>query len=699
MTQQARKIIDNVVLAVLLVPFLLAMTMATPNSAAAQKRGALSSGGMDLHLFRPAADSRGHFAVNGSEILPHLDFSVGLILDYGRNIFKYEGFENSTANCVDGASCGNRPAVRTSHIVENAFTGTLAANLGLFNYLTIGVQIPVGFMSGPNMTIPGHYNDGFGQVANYEGSGLNAQGIGNLSIIAKGRFLRANVNPVGLAAIVRAELPTAASDQFMGEPGFSLWPEIIAEWAPTNTFRMSLEAGYRFNSGDGATVPVNGRTCPGNTPIMSGMPIAAPTMCGAGPQPAVNPYEERAGSDLTHDDLLTFGLGVSWRVAPVLDLVLEGYGTGLVSQLGDPGSLSMEALGGLKIFVQRHSYLFVGAGAGLPPFDGYQKADFRAVLGFVFEPSIGDRDGDGYKDDVDACPDEPEDFDNFKDEDGCPEPDNDRDGILDVDDSCPMVPEDRDGDEDEDGCPEGGEGDRDGDGIPDDIDNCPDEPEDRDDFEDEDGCPDYDNDKDGIPDVDDLCPNDPEDIDNFEDEDGCPEPDNDKDRILDPDDECPNDPETYNGTDDEDGCPDRGIAGIDGNSIFILEKIYFETDSAVIKRESYDVVDAVAATLNGNPQITKMEIQGHADERGADDYNIKLTRDRAASVMEALAQRGVDRARMRSGGYGERCPIDHRSNKKAWEKNRRVEFKILETEEGPTGVEVACPKGRSLIPK
>jgi OmpA-OmpF porin, OOP family len=65
-----------------------------------------------------------------------------------------------------------------------------------------------------------------------------------------------------------------------------------------------------------------------------------------------------------------------------------------------------------------------------------------------------DRDGDGIRDRVDKCPDEPEDFDGFQDEDGCPDPDNDRDGILDVDDLCPNVAEDRDGVQDDDGCPD-----------------------------------------------------------------------------------------------------------------------------------------------------------------------------------------------------------------------------------------------------
>src|SRR5262245_64111852 len=48
-----------------------------------------------------------------------------------------------------------------------------------------------------------------------------------------------------------------------------------------------------------------------------------------------------------------------------------------------------------------------------------------------------DRDGDGIRDSVDRCPDEPEDKDGFEDEDGCPDPDNDRDGVKDVEDACP----------------------------------------------------------------------------------------------------------------------------------------------------------------------------------------------------------------------------------------------------------------------
>jgi len=632
----------------------------------AQTSAELTSGGMDLHLFRPAVDSKGLLTLNGSDILGANDYSFGLILDAGFGILPFRGFENRSD--VPAAE-----AARTEHVVDQFFTGTLHFNYGFANLLVAGIQVPVQVVSGANLTVPGSYN-GSGAL------GLDYQGLGDITLHGKIRLTRVERDPVGIAALLQIELPTGNSSTFAGG-GFTLWPRVAVEWRPVRRFRVVLNAGYRLALGDATEAfPVDGHTMPGDL-MMN----------------ATNAVLDEPGTPIDFGHAITFGAGLSVRIGDALELAAEVYGEQLVGEFGTPEALSLEAIGGIKVFVERNSYLVIGGGVALPT-GGFQAADIRGMLGFIFEPSIGDRDGDGLKDDVDQCPDEPEDFDGFADEDGCPDPDNDRDGILDVDDECPMVPEDRDGDADEDGCPEGNEGDRDGDGILDNVDECPDDPEDRDNFQDEDGCPDPDNDQDGILDADDLCPNDPEDRDEFEDEDGCPDPDNDQDRILDVNDACPNDPETYNGFEDEDGCPDRGSVIIEENQIVILEKIYFETDSAVIQPRSYPIIDAVAATLNGNPQIALVEVQGHADERSSDEYNIRLTRDRAAAVVEAIVQRGVLRARLRSGGYGERCPVDPRHNAPAWERNRRVEFKIIATEDGPTGVEVACPAGRELIP-
>ncbi|MFP4522367.1 MAG: OmpA family protein [Fibrobacterota bacterium] len=98
-----------------------------------------------------------------------------------------------------------------------------------------------------------------------------------------------------------------------------------------------------------------------------------------------------------------------------------------------------------------------------------------------------DSDNDGIPDDVDLCPQVPEDKDGFEDSDGCPDYDNDKDGIFDLKDKCPNEPEDKDGFEDMDGCPDY---DNDNDGIPDTLDDCPTVPETINGYKDDDGCPD-----------------------------------------------------------------------------------------------------------------------------------------------------------------------------------------------------------------
>jgi outer membrane protein OmpA-like peptidoglycan-associated protein len=533
-----------------------------------------------------------------------------------------------------------------NNLIENSFQGTLQANYGIANMLVVGVDMPVDILSGsPQSGYPNIWGPGK----------LETQGVSFFAAHAKWRVLKSE-QIVGLAVALQVGggLSGAASNA-AADPGFWYWPSLILEkrFGPGNRLRLALNGGYRGHAPTGTTLPLDG---------------------GA-----------------YHDgDLLTWGGGLSVRVLEQVDLAAETYGTYLVaSDAASPVKPSNEVIGGLKLFVERNSYLMLAGGARY--MNGFEAADQRVVLGFTYEPSIGDRDGDGIKDDVDQCPDEPEDFDGFKDDDGCPDPDNDNDGIPDVDDHCPNVPEDHDGDHDDDGCPEETIHDRDGDGIPDSVDKCPDEPEDRDGFQDEDGCPDPDNDGDGILDKDDRCPNDPEDKDGFEDSDGCPDPDNDHDGIPDVVDKCPNEPETFNGFEDEDGCPDKGSVIIQDNSILILEKIKFKTGSAEILPASFEILDMVSTTLKHHPEFTLVEIAGHADERSSDEYNLRLTQDRVNSVLRAVVARGVAESRLRSKGYGEYCPEDPGHNEAAWEKNRRVEFKIVKKDGEPTGVELGCP--------
>jgi outer membrane protein OmpA-like peptidoglycan-associated protein len=156
--------------------------------------------------------------------------------------------------------------------------------------------------------------------------------------------------------------------------------------------------------------------------------------------------------------------------------------------------------------------------------------------------------------------------------------------------------------------------------------------------------------------------------------------------VLDRDDDCPGrdgekrveTAEVYNTVRDDDGCPDRGPVVRTRTEIEVLDTIHFEFDSAVIQPRSHAILRAVARTLLVNPDIARCEVQGHTDERGADAYNLDLSRRRAEAVRDFLLAEGVAPARVLAQGYGERAPRVRRSGPAAWAANRRVEFVILD---------------------
>ncbi len=220
--------------------------------------------------------------------------------------------------------------------------------------------------------------------------------------------------------------------------------------------------------------------------------------------------------------------------------------------------------------------------------------------------------------------------------------------------------------------------DRDRDGYIDPDDGCPDEPEDFDDFDDEDGCPDPDNDEDGILDIDDQCPMEPEDLDGFSDEDGCRDPDNDADGILDTDDACPNQPETLNGVEDEDGCPDEGLIEMVDDRIVLEEAVLFDFERARVKSRARPVIRAIVELVRQHPEWSKMRIEGHADVRGNETYNQRLSERRARNVMRALVAEGLPAELLVYEGFGSRRPRTQGRTEHAHQLNRRVEFVVVE---------------------
>ncbi|HTM46371.1 MAG TPA: OmpA family protein [Polyangiaceae bacterium] len=267
----------------------------------------------------------------------------------------------------------------------------------------------------------------------------------------------------------------------------------------------------------------------------------------------------------------------------------------------------------------------------------------------IIEPAPGDRDGDGYLDPNDSCPDQPENFNGFQDADGCPDdPDTDQDGIPDSADSCVLDPEDKDG------------------------------------YLDDDGCPDLDNDLDSVLDAADKCPNDAEDPDGYEDSDGCPDLDNDQDTVPDLTDQCPNEPGST--TEQPLGCPTKpALVVVTDCEVKITQQIHFEYNKAKIRPESYPVLNAVAEVLQKNPNI-KLEVQGHTDNQGSASYNKRLSGQRADAVKTYLTAQGIAKDRLQSTGYGFDRPLVPNDTAQNRALNRRVQF--IRTE----GSKAGCPK-------
>jgi outer membrane protein OmpA-like peptidoglycan-associated protein len=623
----------------------------------------LKTGSVDLQLFRPASDSKGYFTLNGAQVLAPLDFSFGLVSTIAWKPLQLKG-------SVDVRGNPTNSAVTVNNLITTTLQGAMGLIQGDHLGLQVGLVLPIVVLTGegtpPDVRDPGSPNGDH----HYQ---MDAQGIGDLVIHPKIRLINPSRKKIGVSLLPSMVLPTGDKNHFMGEGQFIFQPSAVvdANWGRFGVLRTAINVGARI------------RTKGVSTFVDNDTSFLRPVLTVPGP--AVNP-NTRQGIKVGNEILA--GFGVAWGLVPFrFDLVgevyaFEGLNSKKIAADGSESSMKPggEAIAGIKLYLAANSFFEAGGGYQIIP-SSYGAAKGRLFIGFIFEPGMGDRDGDGIKDDVDKCPDDPEDWDGFEDEDGCPDPDNDKDGIPDELDACPNEPETFNGYKDEDGCPDGVVRDRDGDGIPDDVDKCPDQPEDFDGFEDEDGCPDPDNDKDGIPDKVDLCPNDPEDFDGFEDEDGCPDPDNDHDRIPDKLDKCPNEPETYNGFEDEDGCPDKGLVIVRRGKLEIMDKIYFETDKDEILPRSFPLLDQIAGTIKGHPEIKLIEVQGHADERGDDEHNLDLTDRRAKSVMRALEDRDVSLGRLKAKGYGETKPICTQHNEECWSKNRRVEFIIMQRQD------------------
>ncbi|WP_437326976.1 OmpA family protein [Sorangium sp. So ce381] len=461
--------------------------------------------------------------------------------------------------------------------------------------------------------------------------------LGDLRVGLRLRLLGDYFDPFQLAVGGFVWVPTGDRDgSFVGEESVRGLPQILAGgripgfvWSaaagvdlrPAQTFAQ-VRQGLMFNGGAGV-----------------GLLLGSEEQLQIGPEATVSTVLEDPEARNTNVEAL---LGLRYRFAPTL----------------------------------RDFELGVAAGPGFT--SGIGTPDFRAVAMLAYSPEVRradpDRDKDGIVNEKDACPDVPGVGDPDPKKNGCPPSDRDEDGILDRVDACPDVPGVANDDPKKHGCPP--PGDRDKDGITDDVDACPDEAGPANEDPKKHGCPPPpDRDGDGVIDAEDACPDIPGIRTSDPATNGCPG-DRDGDTVRDDQDACPDIKGKPDPDPSKNGCP--VAVRMTETEIVILQQVQFDTGKATIKKVSDPLLDEVAGVLKEHPEIAKIEVQGHTDPRGGRAYNIKLSQARAESVMKALVQRGVEAERLASKGYGPDVPIADNDTDEGRQKNRRVQFKILE---------------------
>jgi len=599
---------------------LLATTLAvTGSSASAQERADYV-----VEQFEPLPNQGTNILnIGKSEVIRHLMPSFGLVFHFQDDPYQVV-FESNEEQIHQ-------------RLIDYAIKGEVWAAIGLFDYVDIGLVMPVILSQAagdPEDTSPGAPQ--FAEISSFT--------TADLRIVPKLKILDSkDFSGFGLAFLLPISLPTGDSDAYASEGNVRIEPRLA--------FDYSTEGGFA---------------------------IAANV--------AFQPRGTRKVLNFENTDAFKWGLGLEIPLVEDLSLIGSLFGTVAVgADEGASRTAPIEALGGVQWWFAKDWIGNIGAGSGLT--NGVGAPDFRAFLTIGYTPRSGkdlDADDDGILDDVDKCPLEPEDLDGFEDDDGCPDIDNDKDGVLDV----------ADGSADSTG-----------------YGKCRNNPEDKDGFQDEDGCPDPDNDQDGILDTADgaidgsgfgACRNDPEDKDLFQDDDGCPDPDNDGDKVLDVADgdkdetgygKCRDEPETVNEWKDEDGCRDiKPKAVLTETGIQILEKVYFDFNKATIQNRSYPLLDEVVRILTENPQVNLIRVEGHTDNVGTRVYNAGLSDRRAKSIQKYLFSKGVAANRLIAKGYGFDFPIDTNATQDGRDRNRRVEFNILEIDGKPVENQVIRTK-------
>jgi outer membrane protein OmpA-like peptidoglycan-associated protein len=605
--------------------------------------GASSALAQDVQQFRPAWGVVNYFSVDGARTAEKFQFVPSVWVNVARRPL--------LTRTLSGEIVGEK--VYVNYLTTVNVMGTV----GLWKGLELGFDLPLHNVTGDVLEQNG--DDGFKP--------------GDLRLTLKWALLTPDRerNHLGLSIAAPVSLPlgSAASDAFVGEGDVTVSPKAIVE-AMYSRVRIAANLGARLRD------------------------------------------PKQVGSlDIRRE--FTYALGFGFiPFMRSLEFMVESFGAVPLEDVrSDSRSTPLEVDLGARYNFNSGVVLTGGVGAGA--IQHYGAPQWRAFAGLSYAPDMcgDDDDGDGVGDDCDTCPGLP----------NADQADADDDGVGDACDHCPAVPDEAQDDGDDDGvgdacdvCPAASDPDqidRDNDGAGDACDTCLEQPNPEQTDTDGDGVGDAcdncaqaknaeqkDEDGDGVGDACDNCL-------------GLPNPDqadDDGDGIGNACDRCPEDVGGDMDTDGDgigdacDNCaevPNPDQANLDGDGegdlcdcTISMGKIEFEFDKAKIRGDaSFQTLRDLKKILDTYPEFERIEVQGHTDTAGSDNYNWELSRARAGAVLNYLRKLGVREDRLLSCGYGESQPVEWTPDETAHARNRRVQFVILKLAEGAAAQRVACP--------
>lgn len=371
---------------------------------------------VDLRTWRPSPDPQAGLILEPSESACRWCWNVAAWLAYAQD----------PVSIRNGSAIAWRP-------VRNQLAADVTSGLGLGARIAVGIDVPLVLWQAGSAR-PSTASGGANAPASAAQSALGDVALsGKVTIVSNDRQGIA-VGP-GLAAVADVSLPTGNRSSYAAEGAVTGSLRVLGEYAlGVGAIRVelgfALRPDWRTWSPDLALSPVTfGDSIPWAIALTLRPKAFAPVLDAGDRQE----WELAAYGAVPADPVAPFGLG--------------GAGAAIQS----PALLAFDDR--VSLDRRRDLYFIAGIEAGLDGAAGVPAV--RGVLSLGWTPRTHDRDGDGVPDDVDQCPDLPEDRDGIQDDDGCPEDDADGDGIPDDQDACPLAPGPASNDPKRDGCPPG----------------------------------------------------------------------------------------------------------------------------------------------------------------------------------------------------------------------------------------------------